>query len=116
LVVGSEDGAHLAGAIGVVQRALDSIHVDAEGGGAVAGDGHLHLGVLDLQVAGDVDQPLHLMQLLLHGGGRFIQHTDVGPLQSELILTLGGAAADVDHRRIGEVDPHARHDSELLGQ
>ena len=71
----------LAGAVGVVERVLDLVHVDAERGGAVAVDPDLDLRILDLQVAGDVGEPGHLVQPPLERRGPVVQRVHVGALR-----------------------------------
>ena len=113
LVVGRVDGADLPGPVGVVERVLDLVHVDAQRRGPVPGDRHLDLGVLDLKVAGDVGESRNVMQTLLQCGGALVQCLDVGALQGELVVALEDPASDVDHRRVLNEDSHAGNSGEL---
>ena len=91
LIVRRIDLRHLTGAVRGVERGLDLIDGQTEGGDLVAIEIHRHLRVLDLQILTDVLNPLDVVQRGLEQRRDAIELVGVGPLERELILRCGSA-------------------------
>jgi hypothetical protein len=113
LVVRGVDGADLAGTVRVIQRRFYLIHIDSEGRGAITVDGHLHLGIFDLQIAGDIGEARDVVEPLLQRRRATVERIDVGALQGELVEALRGPPTNVDHRRVLDESSDSRHGREL---
>jgi len=99
LVVRRVDRRHPPAAVGAEQELLDLLRRDPEGRGPVAVDRHLHLRILDLEVARDVAQLLQVAHALLEQRRRAVQLVRVRALERELVETLRELAADADGGR-----------------
>ena len=113
LIIRGVDGGDLPGAVGIVEGVLDLLGRDPQGGRLVPVDQHVHLGVLDLEVAVHVHQPRQGPHLFLEQGGILIEFVDVRALQGELVEALGQHAADADGGQVLRIDPDARDRGQL---
>src|SRR5206468_3199156 len=102
--------------VGVVQRALDLLSGYAEGGGAIAVDRNVYLGIRDLEIARDILDLLDVSHTCFQPFRCRVQQGNVGPLQGKLILALGSTSADLDCGWYLHVDVHARNARELRPQ
>ena len=94
------DRRNLACAVGAVQGVLNLLHRNAERRCLVAIDLDVELRVLDLNIAGHVQQLRQCRDLLLQDLSVAVEFITIRPLQSQLIRTLGHLATNLDQRRI----------------
>jgi hypothetical protein len=93
--------------------ALDLLRRDAQRRGAVAVDLHLHLRILDLEIAGDVGEQRNLGEPPFELRRLAVQRIEIGALQRVLVEALARAGADVDDRDVLHVGADAGHDRGL---
>jgi len=103
-------------AVGFVQGAFDRLRRDAQRGGLVAVDAHHHLGILDLQIAGDVLQAGQGAQLRLHPRRPAVKLRHVGILEGVLVLALAELAADLDRLHVLQEGTNAGNRRQLAAQ
>ena len=113
LVVRREDLRDLTLAVGRRQRRLHLIDGEAQGGDLLAIQIDGQLGVLDLQVGVDVEQPRHFSQRSLKAGRDPIELLGVRILERKLILRTRLHAADADCRRVRQHCADAGNASQL---
>ena len=100
LIRGGINRRDLAGAVGAVQSIFNLLHGDAQGGCLVAIDLNVKLRVLNLNIAGHIQQLGQGRDLLLQDLSVAVEFIAIRPLQGQLIRTLGYLAANLDQRRI----------------
>ena len=100
LIRGGINRRDLAGAVGTVQSIFNLLHGDAQGGCLVATDLDVKLRVLNLNIAGHIQQLGQGRDLLLQDLSVAVEFIAIRPLQCQLIRTLGYLAANLDQRRI----------------
>ena len=86
----------LALAEGIVQRVVDRLRRNAEARSLVAVDGDLQPRRVGQQVAGDVGELRHGLQLVQELLRPLVQFVDIGVLQGVLEAAAGDARADID--------------------
>src|SRR5258708_3248595 len=103
-------------AVRVVERVLDLVRGDAERGGLVAIDLHVHLRAADLEVARQILEARHFAERLLQVARRVVQLLAIRRLHRVLIEALAYLSPDPHRRRLLHVDLDARHLRQLRPQ
>ena len=110
IIVGRRVNArHLARAEGVEQLLTDLVDSDAVDGRHFAVHFDRHLRILDVEIGGDVAQPLDLGDPVAQFRRHIVEELGVARLQRVLVLALGNAAGDVDVLNVLERDCHPRN-------
>ena len=108
IIVGRRVNArHLARAEGVEQLLTDLVDSDAVDGRHFAVHFDRHLRILDVEIGGDVAQPLDLGDPVAQFRRHVVEELGVTRLQRVLVLALGNAAGDVDVLNVLEIHRHA---------
>src|SRR5215831_20548620 len=102
------DGRNLPCAVSIVQRIFNLLGSDAERRCLVTINVNVQLRVVNLNVAGDVEQTRQRTHLFQKFIGTRVELVSIWPLQRQLIGTLGNLATYLNQRWILQVNANAR--------
>ncbi len=110
------DSRDLPRAVGVVERVFDLLRRDAERRRLVAIDVHVELRILDLNVAGHIQQLRQGRDLFLQFRSLRVKFISIRTLQRQLVRTLRDLSAHLHERWILQIDAHPGHRGKLRAQ